>query len=231
MVADADGIDADDASLYGRGDYGQATVWVVAFLFQAAGGLGKHMTKMVAESKSALSRPAFGRSAFGRSVFGRSVFGRQRAALAGAALTVLALGLAGCETTPPAPPPPARPVYTSPIPPDRLVGRWGLAAYHRPDDATRTEAQAKSSCGNQPYVITAGTNGGVMMYLADDNKLTELVSKQVGNGPVYIGPPDDPAGGERDRQVVRFDNNILVLRFVDPEVAKRYGTMVYVRCA
>lgn len=218
---DADGIDADGASLYG-----QATAWVVAFLFQAAGGLGKHMTKMVAGSKS-----AFERSAFGRSAFGWTAFGRPRAALAGAALAVLALGLAGCETTPSAPPPAARPVFTSPIPPDRLVGRWGLAAYHRPDDATRTEAQAKASCGNNPYVITAGTNGGVMMYLADDNKLTELVSKQVGNGPVYIGPPDDPAGGERDRQVVRFDGNILVLKFVDPEVAKRYGTMVYVRCS
>lgn len=202
-----------------------ATGWVVAFLFQAAGGLGKHMTKMFAGSKSAFER-SFGWSAPRQ---GQRA-GRGRAAVAGVALTLLALGLAGCETTPSAPPPAARPVYTSPIPADRLVGRWGLAAYHRPDDATRTEAQAKASCGNQPYVITAGANGGVMMYLADDNKLTELVSKQVGNGPVYIGPPDDPAGGERDRQVVRFDGNILVLKFVDPEVAKRYGTMVYVRC-
>ncbi|MEP9349343.1 hypothetical protein [Xanthobacter sp. KR7-225] len=149
----------------------------------------------------------------------------------GAAVALaLALGLAACETTPSAPPPPARPQYTSPIPPDRLVGRWGLAAYHRPDDAARTEAQAKAQCSN-PYVITAGTNGGVMMYLADDNKLTELVSKQVAGGPVYIGPPEDPAGGERDRQVLRFDGQVLVLKFVDPEVSKRYGTSVFVRCS
>lgn len=154
----------------------------------------------------------------------------RRTTLAGAALTILALGLAACETTPSAPPAPARPQYTSPIPPERLVGRWGLAAYHRPDDATRTENQARAQCSN-PYVITAGPNGGVMMYLADDNKLTELVSKQSGNGPVFIGPPEDPAGGERDRQVVRFDGNVLVLKFVDPEVSRRYGTMVYVRCS
>ncbi|MFS8037845.1 hypothetical protein ACI7BZ_12940 [Xanthobacter sp. AM11] len=154
----------------------------------------------------------------------------RRTSMAGAVFAATALLLAACTTGPTEPPPPARPQYTSPIPPDRLVGRWGLAAYHRPDDATRTEAQARAQCSNA-YVITAGTNGGVMMYLADDNKLTEVVSKQVSGGPVYIGPPEDPAGGERDRQVVRFDGNVLVLRFVDPEVAKRYGTMVYVRCS
>ncbi|MEP9355361.1 hypothetical protein ABLE93_17395 [Xanthobacter sp. KR7-65] len=170
------------------------------------------MTKMIAGSKSGVGRT-------------------RRAMLTGATLTLLALGLAACETTPTAPPPPARPQYTSPIPAERLVGRWGLAAYHRPDDATRTENQARATCGSNPYVITAGPNGGVMMYLADDNKLTELVSKQSGNGPVYIGPPEDPAGGERDRQVVRFDGNVLVLKFVDPEVAKRYGSMIYVRCS
>lgn len=149
---------------------------------------------------------------------------------AGAALTVVALALAACETAPTAPPPPARPQYTSPIPADRLVGRWGLAAYHRPDDATRTENQARAGCSN-PYIITAGSNGGVMMYLADDNKQTEVVSKQVAGGPVFIGPADDPPGAERDRQVVRFDGNVLVLKWMDPEVARRYGTMVYVRCS
>lgn len=169
------------------------------------------MTKMIAGSKSEAGR-------------------LRRAGLAGATLAVLALGLAACETTPTAPPMPARPQYTSPISADRLVGRWGLAAYHRPDDATRTENQARAGCSN-PYVITAGPNGGVMMYLADDNKLTELVSKQTGNGPVFIGPPDEPAGSQADRQVVRFDGNVLVLKWMDPEVAKRYGTMVYVRCS
>ncbi|MFG1400940.1 hypothetical protein [Xanthobacter sediminis] len=153
-----------------------------------------------------------------------------RAGLAGVAATALALTLAACSTTPSEPPPPARPVFTSPIPPDRLVGRWGLAAYHRPDDAGRTETQAKAQCSN-PYVITAGNGGGVMMYLADDNKLTEVVSKQVGNGPIFLGPPDEPAGAQTDRQVMRFDGNVLVLRWVDQEVAKRYGTMVYVRCS
>jgi hypothetical protein len=30
---------------------------------------------------------------------------------------------------------------------------------------------------------------------------------------------------------VSFDGRVLVTRFVDPEVAGRYGTSVYVRCA
>lgn len=154
----------------------------------------------------------------------------RRAGMAGIAVTVLALALSACTTGPGEPPPAARPQYTSPIAADRLVGRWGLAAYHRPDDATRTEAQARAGCSN-PYVITAGPNGGFMMYLADDNKLTEMVSKQVGNGPVFIGPPDEPAGAQPDRQVLRFDGNVLVLKWVDTEVSKRYGTMVYVRCS
>ncbi|MFG1409911.1 hypothetical protein V5G24_02255 [Xanthobacter sp. VTT E-85241] len=139
------------------------------------------------------------------------------------------LGLGACATTPSEPPPPAAPQYTSPIPAASLVGRYGLAAYHRPEDAARTETQARAQCSN-PYVITAGPNGGVMMYLADDNKLTELVSKAAG-GPTFIGPPEDPAGGQRDRQVLRWDGQVLVLKWVDPEVSKRYGTMVYVRCS
>ncbi|MBA4791993.1 MAG: hypothetical protein H2042_20000 [Rhizobiales bacterium] len=144
-------------------------------------------------------------------------------------LTAAALILAGCASEPPPPPVPAIPQYTSPIPASALIGRYGLAAYHRPEDAVRTENQAKAQCSN-PYIITAGPNGGVMMYLADDTKLTEVISKQVPGQPTFIGPAEDPAGGERDRQVVSFNGNVLSLKWVDPEVARRYGTMVYVRC-
>lgn len=148
---------------------------------------------------------------------------------AAAGLLLAGLALSACSTTPTEPPPPAKPVYSSPIKASELEGRWGLAAYHRPDDATRTAAQAKAQCSN-PYVITAGPNGGVMMYLADDNKLTEVVSKQVPGGPIYIGPPDVAAGAQADREVVKFDGSSLTLKWVDPDVAKRYGTMVFVRC-
>ncbi|MGQ3673100.1 hypothetical protein ACT6QG_11965 [Xanthobacter sp. TB0136] len=151
-----------------------------------------------------------------------------RPVLTGGAVAVMALTLAACSTGVMEPPAPALPQYSSPIPPDQFIGRWGLASYHRPDDATRTERQARGQCSN-PYVITGGNHGGVLMYLADDNKLTEVVSKAAG-GPTYLGPPEDPAGGPRDRQILRKDNDVMVLKWVDPEVAGRYGTMIYVRC-
>lgn len=145
-------------------------------------------------------------------------------------VATLAAVLAGCAS-PPSPQPiePARPHFTSPITAQQVMGKWGLAAYHRPEDAARTEAQARQGC-RQPYVINAGPSGGFMMYLADDAQPSEVVSKQVGNGPIYIGLPDEPPGARSDREVVRFDGQVLVLKWMDPEVAGRYGTMVYVRC-
>jgi hypothetical protein len=93
----------------------------------------------------------------------------------------------------------------------------------------RTAAAARQQCG-QPVDITRGPNGGVMMYLADSAQLQELQLKGSADGKNYIGPPG-PAGGMQDREIVSFDGRTMVLRWMDPEVAGRYGTGVYVRCA
>jgi hypothetical protein len=69
-----------------------------------------------------------------------------------------------------------------------------------------------------------------MMYLADSAELQELHLKGSPSGKNYIGPPGE-AGGPQDREVVSFDGRTMVLRWMDPEVAGRYGTGVYVRCA
>ena len=53
---------------------------------------------------------------------------------------------------------------------------------------------------------------------------------QPASGKNYIGPPGD-AGGAQDREIVSFDGRTMVLKWMDPEVAGRYGTGVYVRCA
>jgi hypothetical protein len=111
---------------------------------------------------------------------------------------------------------------------DQIVGRWGVASYQDPKDRTRVEAAAKSQC-KLPYVITAGASGGVVMHLADEAAPQELRLKGSPDGKNYIGPPG-PAGGEKDREVVSVDSRVLVTRFVDPDAAKRYGNMVYVRC-
>jgi hypothetical protein len=138
------------------------------------------------------------------------------------------LGWPGSSEPPPATPAMAAALPAS-IPAQDLVGRWGLAAYHKEDDRARTEAAARAQC-RQPYNITRGPQGGVIMHLADQSQPTELSLKGGPDGKNYIGPGEDPAGGPRDREVVSFDGRVLITRFTDQEVAGRYGTSVYARC-
>jgi hypothetical protein len=112
---------------------------------------------------------------------------------------------------------------------DEIVGRWGLASYQNPNDRARTEAAARGQC-KQPYVISAGTAGGVVMHLADQATPQELRLKGSPSGKNYIGP-SGPTPGEQDREIVSFDGRVLVTRFVDKDASVRYGNMVYVRCA
>ena len=147
-----------------------------------------------------------------------------------------ALLLAGCASemsVSPGPevaaaPPGGAPLPAS-IPAQDLVGRWGLAAYHKDEDRGRTEAAARGQC-RQPYNIGRGPSGGVIMHLADQAQPTELSLKGGADGKNYIGPPNEPAPGQLDREIVSFDGRVLITRFVDPEISGRYGTSVYVRC-
>lgn len=155
-----------------------------------------------------------------------------------AAASVLTILLAGCgsmslpslsSSSEPAPEPGVGPEMPATIRADEIVGRWGLASYQNPADRPRTEAAAKGQC-KQPYVIGAGTSGGVIMHLADQATPQELRLKGSPSGKNYIGPPG-PAGSEQDREIVSFDGRVLVTRFTDKDAAVRYGNMVYVRCA
>ena len=121
------------------------------------------------------------------------------------------------------------PALPSSIKPDELVGKWGLASYQNPADRARTEAQAKAQC-KQPYVIGAGTSGGVVMHLADQATPQELRLKGGRSGKNFIGP-DGPPGADQYREVISFDGRVLITRFVEKDAATRYGNMVYVRCA
>jgi hypothetical protein len=151
---------------------------------------------------------------------------------------VLALSLGACGTfgglgssSQPAPvqEPGVAPEMPASIRADEIVGRWGLASFQNPADRARTEAAARGQC-KQPYVISAGTSGGVVMHLADQATPQELRLKGSPSGKNYIGPAG-PAGGEQDREIVSFDGRVLVTRFIDKDAAVRYGNMVYVRCA
>ncbi len=118
----------------------------------------------------------------------------------------------------------------TPLTAEALAGRWGLAAYFREADAGRVEQMARAHCG-QPYTIARGRQGGVMMHLPDEAAASELAIKtSVFGGKVHIGPAGDEAGGKKDREVLRYDGRVLVLRWTEASVANRYGTMVFVRC-
>jgi len=154
--------------------------------------------------------------------------------LAASVAAFAALALSACSTNTPtpevqAPAPMAAPAIPSQYRPEEIVGRWGYGAFHRDEDLKRTEGAARGQCG-QPVEITRGPSGGVMMYLADSAQLQELQLKGSASGKNYIGPPGD-AGGPQDREIVSFDGRTMVLKWMDPEVAGRYGTGVYVRCA
>jgi hypothetical protein len=157
-----------------------------------------------------------------------------RAALNLGAAAALAVFLGGCGSfgsiglsTQPAPPPP-EPELPATVRAEELVGRWGLASYQNPNDRSRTEAAARAQCKN-PYVISAGGNGGVIMHLADEATPQELRLKGSQSGKNYIGP-EGPPGGPKDREIVSFDGHVLITRFIDSDAATRYGNMVYIRC-
>src|SRR4051794_11438235 len=96
-------------------------------------------------------------------------------------------------------PPPAQPTATllpASIPAADLVGRWGLAAYHKDEDRARTEAAARGQC-RQPYNIGRGGSGGVIMHLPDQAQPPEVGPQGAAAGPNNIWPPHKPAPGPR----------------------------------
>lgn len=91
---------------------------------------------------------------------------------------VAALALSGCASqqlslggsSDPQPAPVGAAPLPASIPAQDLVGRWGLAAYHKDEDRGRTEAAARGQC-RQPYNISRGGGGGVVMHLPDQSTL------------------------------------------------------------
>ncbi len=114
------------------------------------------------------------------------------------------------------------------IGPEKLIGSWGIASFHNEKDRKRTEAQAKAGC-SQPYVIAKGKEDGVMMHVADDPKLYELRLKAGSGGRAFLGF-EAPPGDLQDREILSATDSMLVMRFVDPDAHRRYGTFIYVRC-
>ena len=114
------------------------------------------------------------------------------------------------------------------LPPDPLIGKWGVASYRDAKDRPAAEKLARERCAN-PYLIVKGPTDGAMMNVAEDPDLHELALKRSGDGKTYVGfnaPPGDPA----DREIVELTPKLMAMRFVDPDKFGRYGTSVYVKC-
>ncbi|HWV44268.1 hypothetical protein [Pseudorhodoplanes sp.] len=147
----------------------------------------------------------------------------------GFAAALAVAGCAGSGNTPTTTAPVAAEIPPA-IKSQEITGRWGLAAFHNPQDLKRTEAAARNGC-RQPYNIGMGPNGGVIMHMPDKAQPEELRLKGGPGNKTYIGPAGEPAGGMQDREITSFDGRTMTVRFLDPEVAGRYGTQVFVRCA
>ena len=107
------------------------------------------------------------------------------------------------------------------------MGRWGMAAYHRDQDRARTIVEARDQCA-QPFHIDRSPGGNLLMLGHDNPQPQEMILKGSTEGKTYIGP--GPYPGIEDREVVSFDGQVLILKWVNPEVAGRYGIMVLARC-
>ena len=140
------------------------------------------------------------------------------------------IALAGCTGTQNPPPlamtgPPPKPSISA----SDVIGRWGLGAFHREEHRARTETITKAHC-TQPYVISPGNGASVLMLTHDSPNIVEVKIKANQEGKTFIGPGPEP-GGADDREVISYNGRALILRWVDPEVAGRYGTQLLVRCA
>jgi hypothetical protein len=104
-----------------------------------------------------------------------------------------------------------------------LIGRWGVAAYWKAEDAAKVQAAARSAC-SQPYSIARGPNGGAVMFESFEGRPREM---QVGGGRItpFSG------GGERlAKEITAWTGSMLVFNYIDEEAKRKYGNMVFVRC-
>lgn len=114
------------------------------------------------------------------------------------------------------------------IPPtEAIAGRWGMAAYFRPEDVSRAIAQARSACGN-PFVIEATGRGTVLMHTVDGPQRRET-RFGTRNGLVVLGVVDEP--DQRYDRVVQFNGaDQFQWTWQAPDIANRLGINLFVRC-
>jgi hypothetical protein len=103
-----------------------------------------------------------------------------------------------------------------------LVGRWGVAAYWNAADAAKIQGAARSAC-SQPYVITRGPGGGVMMFESFEGRPREM---QVRGNQIVASSGD----ARQTKDITSWNGSMLVFNYVDEEAKRKYGNMVFVKC-
>ena len=139
---------------------------------------------------------------------------RMRHLLTAAVLSTAAVMLAACSSSSfnnpfgsnpfsssSAPEAPSTPLPPPSLRAEDIVGRWGLASYHRDQDRARTEAAARGQC-NQPYPIERSASGGVMMLGHDNPARQDMAIKGSYENKTYIGPGPDSRQRRRPRSGV-----------------------------
>jgi hypothetical protein len=131
----------------------------------------------------------------------------------------LILLLSGCDLNPlSSSPPPGVPAVA--MPPRWRPEDTGMAAYHRDQDRARTIVETRDQCA-QPFLIDRSPGGNILMLGHDNPQTQEMILKGSTEGKTYIGP--GPYLSIEDREVVSFDGKVLILKWVNPEVAGRCG--------
>ncbi|QCK85977.1 hypothetical protein E8L99_09505 [Phreatobacter aquaticus] len=113
---------------------------------------------------------------------------------------------------------------------EQFIGRWGFVSYWNEEDRAKSITGARAECGH-PYIIARGPKGGPMMHGADAAAPSELEILQA-NGKAYLVTPDDNNAitSLTTREIVFFDANTFITRYVVEQAHSRYGMMVYARC-
>ena len=108
------------------------------------------------------------------------------------------------------------------IPAQDLVGRWGLAAYHKEEDRSRTEAAARGQC-KQPWNTRRGPRGGVIMHSPTSPSRLSSASRVDRRRGTPSAPARSPLAVRATVRSSRSSASSPITRFIDPEVSGRYG--------
>lgn len=111
---------------------------------------------------------------------------------------------------------------------EQLVGRWGFVSYWKEEDQRRSLAIARGECG-QPYAITRGPNGGVMLHGADAVTASEMTVSGAG-AQARLTPVGGDANARNVRELRVLDPNTFITKFINQADHLRYGYKIYVRC-